>query len=52
MEYRFLKIKFMSGTGNSYRTTVWMKEIALSKDLESELEQIYRNHKIPEAEKN
>jgi len=38
MHYRFLKIKFMSGTGNSYRAAVWMKEIAQRKGLESELE--------------
>jgi hypothetical protein len=51
MEYRFMKINFMSGTGNSYRAAEWMKEMAQRKGIESELEQICRNKKIPETEK-
>ncbi|MCX8131595.1 MAG: EFR1 family ferrodoxin [Clostridia bacterium] len=44
MDYSFLKIKFMSGTGNSYRAAVWMKEAAQGKGISSELEQITGHH--------
>lgn len=44
MEHQFLKIKYMSGTGNSYRAAVWMKEAAQEKGIGSELEQITRHH--------
>lgn len=44
MKYSFLKLRFMSGTGNSYRTSVWMKDAALKKGIDYELEQIPGHH--------
>ena len=40
MEYQFLKIKYMSGTGNSFRAAAWMKEAAERIKIGAELEQI------------
>lgn len=45
-----LRLKFMSGTGNSYRAAVWMKEAAQQKGTASELEQITGHHDIAAAD--
>lgn len=39
MHYRSMAIYFMSGTGNSFRVAVWMREIANKKDIRSKLYQ-------------
>jgi len=51
MEYQFLKIKYMTGTGNSFRTAAWMKEFAERKNISAELEQIC-SHQVKINSKN
>lgn len=51
MKHNLLKIKYMSGTGNSYRAAIWMKEAAKEKGINSELEQITNHHEKTEAGK-